>query len=232
MKKMTRYHVLTAVVVVALMIVSGSLIASNMGFKLVDTKTFNPASRNLFGISVPHNSSYTKSEDFLTDQFDGSNDLTLIVYDSAAGAYKQQTIYSGTYGTGFAGLSIPLVVGDSFDLNITASLTTTIVGSQDPNYTHSGLTFNPASRNLFGVALTPNTKWTKSEDVLTAWFDGSNDLTLIVYDSAAGLYKQQTIYSGTYGTGFAGLSIPLSPGVGFNLNPTADLPGQPQEPYY
>jgi hypothetical protein len=121
MKKMTRYHVLTAVVVVALMVVSGSLIASNMGFKLVDTKTFNPAARNLFGVSVPHNSNYTKSEDFLTDQFDGVNDLTLIVYDNAAGVTRQQTILY-YYGTSFAGASIPLSPGVGFDVNIKADL--------------------------------------------------------------------------------------------------------------
>ena len=40
MKKLTRYHVLTAAVVVALLMVGGVLVASNMGFKLVDDKTF------------------------------------------------------------------------------------------------------------------------------------------------------------------------------------------------
>ena len=124
MKKLTRYHVLTAVAVVALLLVSGSLVASNMGFKLVDTRDFDAAKRNLHGVALPHNTSYLASTDFLEAMHDGTNDLTMIVYDQGAGDYVQDTYFKNMFGSGTTGPEIPIAPGQCFDLKILADLPT------------------------------------------------------------------------------------------------------------
>ena len=232
MKKLTRYHVLTAVAVVALLMVSGSLVASNMGFKLVDTRTFDAAKRNLYGVALPHNTTYTSSTDYLEAMHDGTNDLTMIVYDQDAGGYIQDTYFKNMFGSGTTGPEIPISPGVGFRLEILATMTTTVVGSQNPNFVHPPLTYDPTKRNLYSVALTPNTKWVNSTQILTNWHDGTNDLTLIIYDQGAGGYIQDTYFKNMFGSGTTGPEIPIAPGQSFDLELLADLPTRDPEEYY
>jgi hypothetical protein len=244
MKNWKRYSV-ALLAVLALTMLAGGFIASNMGFKIVRDLSLNgdPAAQNWFGAGIPHNSPWADSDAFLADAWDGTNDMYLWRYDNAGTPpgwyFRRVYYYDAANPVYFVGTQFPIVAGEGYFMQITASvLGNTIVGSQDTGFSHPARTFSadPAAQNWFPVSITPNTTWSTSDDLLSAWFDGTNDLFLWTYDNAGtppGWYFRRVYYyDAANPVYFVGTQFNLAAGGAYALEITANLGAQPQEPYY
>ena len=96
-KRLTRYHVIVGVLAALLVVTAGSLIGSNMGFKM--TRNFNTIanSLSLYGVALPHANPWTASpgsdsENFLDAMWDSTAKTTVGVrrWDNTANSFVEQ----------------------------------------------------------------------------------------------------------------------------------------------
>ena len=143
------WGLLAGVAAVALMI-GGTAVASNMGFKFVP----NIAAGNFFNLSLPWFNNYTKANELFND-LPGADSVTKV----NANGSKTDWFNGAPFSQNFA-----IVKAEGYIVKAGPSGVTTavIVGSHDPNYT---LTFNAGE--FFNAASPYHQTFTKANELFS-----------------------------------------------------------------
>ncbi len=180
MKRNSKLWGLVAGAAIVALLVGGTAIASNMGFKFVP----NVGANSFFNLSLPWNNNYTAAKDLFND-LPGSQAVNKVNSN-------------GTQSSWFSGApsaqNYPIIKGEGYIVEAGASGVTTavIVGSHDPNFTLSftaGQFFNAAAPyhqtftranelfNDFGTQLGATSvaaiSKVNANGTRSAWFDGA-----------------------------------------------------------
>ncbi|UCF80205.1 MAG: hypothetical protein JSV08_06710 [Acidobacteriota bacterium] len=260
-KRQTRYHVLVAVVGVLVVAMVGSVIGSNMGFKMTRgfTVNANPAAQNAFIVAFPHHNPYgtlgtdpegDPSDELLLDWWDSTNQLCITKYDNAVPGDTFRCIASIPFPPfyTFSGSPYAFTAGEGYKLEIVSDLAGRVmVGSHDPTFLQAGpqaytVSANPAAKNAFMISVTPNSKYGNlgtdpegdpSDELLIDWWDSTNQLCITKYDNAVPGDTFRCIASIPFPPfyTFSGSPYALTPGEGYWLEIVADV-SRPQSPYY
>jgi hypothetical protein len=256
-KRLTRYHVIAGVLAIAVVFAAGSLIGSNMGFKMVRDYDNVAGSLSMYGVALPHNNPWTgsagdDSTNFLNDHFPVSKaEIGLRWFDNSINAFREHTIYeycptwTTVCSTLTAGVPFEFNVGEAYFWRAGGSTKgATLVGSQDPTWPAAPVEYEKlaSSISMYAVALTPNTKWTTSTEVLNGWFPATNTgFGFRRWDNGINAWQEHSIYE--YCPTWTTVCSVLTAGVPFGLNPgegymvRVDPPDgakvqRSQEPYY
>lgn len=127
---MRKHRILIATLVLGLFAVGSVAVASNMGFKFVP-QIPGTAGANAFNLSLPWNNQYTNAASLFTDLGGAAAGIQRVVKYTTAGTLQT---YNGTpLSTNFN-----LSKGEAYIVFGSGSgATPVIVGSHDPNFTHT-----------------------------------------------------------------------------------------------
>jgi len=200
------------------------------------TLTYDPNRGNIFWVSVPYITPYTKASDIVADinvknglPADSGTLITSIGRWIGASNPQAQESYDYLEGLGWNGTNFNVVTGEAIFLNIAATTTFTFEGSHNPNFTFN-LPYDLSRGNIFWVSLPYNGSFT---DVVSIIADINASAGLPADSGAlvssigrwvgASNPQAQESYDYLEGLGWNGTNFNFSPGDGYYVNITGNI---------